>query len=149
MNPYATATGIAFSLLVVWATLAQFQAPAGAEALQSIPDGLSAEGALIPSTWPLRPRVPGGVWRSAPIDTPAACRSGVDRGDFVGTSRPTSRPSVRRMSQRGRPSGLVGTFPEFIPLYAQVSSRCPDALARALAVPLAYGQADIDQDRRR
>jgi hypothetical protein len=124
MNPYATTTGIAFSLLVVWATLAQFQAPAGAKALQSIPEGLRAEGALIPLAWPLRPRVPGCVWRSAPIDTPAS------------------------LSQQGRPSGLVGTFPEFIPLYAQVSSRCP-VLARALAEPLAYGQADIDQASRR
>jgi hypothetical protein len=68
MNPYATATGIAFSLLVVWATLAQFQAPAGADALQSIPEGLRAEGALIPLAWPLCPRVSGCVWRSAPID---------------------------------------------------------------------------------
>ena len=68
MNPYATATGIAFSLLVVWATLAQFQAPAGAEALQSIPEGLQAEGALIPLAWPLRPQVAGCVWRSAPIE---------------------------------------------------------------------------------
>ena len=68
MNPYATATGIACSLLVVWATLAQFQAPAGADALQSIPEGLRAEGALIPLAWPLRPRVPGCVWRSAPIE---------------------------------------------------------------------------------
>ena len=148
MNPYATATGIAFSLLVVWATLAQFQAPAGAEALQSIPDGWWAEGALIPQTSPLRPRVPGCVWRSAPIDTEASLsRQGRPSGPRW-QKRPTSRPSVRRMSLRGGPSGLVGTFPEFIPHYAQASLRCP-ALARALAEPLAYGQADIDQNSRR
>jgi hypothetical protein len=145
MNPYATATGIAFSLLVVWATLAQFQAPAGAEALQSIPEGLRAEGALIPLAWPVRPWVPGCVWRSAPIDTPASLSQQGRPSGPRWHERPTSRPSVRRLSLRGRPSGLVGTFPEFIPLYAQVSSRCP-ALARALAEPLAYGQADIDQD---